>query len=217
MPAAGIHDVPSASMAQAVRPSGRRRLTRAARAEQLLDVAEAQFVALGVDGASIEGIAAAAGVSRPVVYDHFGSKEDLFLRLLVRARSQFDADLAAGVAGIDDPVDRLRAGITAAFRFMAADRRRWALLFDRLAASGPLAAEQQRLREATVGAIAEQVRLAFPTLDRDRALAHAQVLSGAAEQLERWWRTRPDLTVDDLVEHLFHATWDGFRSLTDRP
>ncbi|HRA06299.1 MAG TPA: helix-turn-helix domain-containing protein, partial [Propionicimonas sp.] len=54
------------------------RMTRAERREQLIDVARALFAERGLEGTSVEEIAAHAGVSKPVVYEHFGGKEGLY-------------------------------------------------------------------------------------------------------------------------------------------
>ena len=70
----------------------RRRLTGAERAEQVLDVAEELLTAKGYDRTSIEDIAQAAGVSRPIVYGHHGSKEGVYLACMARARRRLVED-----------------------------------------------------------------------------------------------------------------------------
>lgn len=196
----------------------RRRLTREQRAAQLLDVAEGVFVDRGFEGASIEAIAAAAGVTRPVVYEHYESKEQMF-RLLVRAaRAELDETIIVSVAGIDDNEARLRAGVAAVFRFMGENRRRWALLFDRLASSGDLVAEQTALRLRTVEMIAGLIgAAAAPETERLTIDLFAHALSGAAEQIERWWREHPDIPPDVLADHLVAFAWPGLSALAEGP
>src|SRR5688572_11080546 len=104
------------------------RLSKDARVEQLLDIAQAVFVDHGFDGTSIEQIARAAGVSRPIVYEHFGSKDGIYLACLRRARAQLDEALAAAVAEADGIEERLAAGVAACFRFIEQDPSRWAVL-----------------------------------------------------------------------------------------
>ncbi|MEY2477216.1 MAG: hypothetical protein QOG87_2531 [Actinomycetota bacterium] len=194
----------------------RRRLTPEQRAAQLLDVAEGVFVERGLDGASIEAIAAGAGVTRPVVYEHYESKEQMFLLLIRRARAELDETLLAAVVDSDDALAQLRAGVDAVFAFMEADRRRWALLFDRLAASGAVAEEQARLRAETVERIALLFRAAAPNADDLTITLSANALSGAAEQVERWWRQHPDTPREALVDHLVAFAWNGVEPLTRR-
>lgn len=192
----------------------RRRLTPEQRAAQLLDVAEGVFVERGLDGASIEAIAASAGVTRPVVYEHYASKEQMFLLLIRRARAQLDETLLGAVVDTDDALAQLRAGVDAVFTFMEADRQRWALLFDRLAASGAVAEEQARLRAETVERIAALFRAAAPNADDLTITLSANALSGAAEQVERWWRLHPDTPREHLVDHLVAFAWRGLEPLT---
>ena len=56
----------------------RSRMSRAQRRSQLTDVGRSLFAIRGLDGTTIEEIAVAAGVSKPVIYEHFGSKEGLY-------------------------------------------------------------------------------------------------------------------------------------------
>src|SRR5258708_18006977 len=80
--------------------SGRRRMTGKERREQLLDIGRRLFAERGFEGTSIEEIAAKAGVSKPVVYEHFGGKEGLYAvvvdreveRLLAMATALLDGD-----------------------------------------------------------------------------------------------------------------------------
>ena len=68
------------------------RLTRSERREQLIDVARALFAERGLEGTSVEEIAAHAGVSKPVVYEHFGGKEGLYAVVVDReVRTLHDA------------------------------------------------------------------------------------------------------------------------------
>src|SRR6185295_9059197 len=66
------------------------RVPRAVREQQLLDLAEELFIGNGYAGFSIEDLCRAANVSRPVVYDHFGSKDGIYLACLRRIRDEFE-------------------------------------------------------------------------------------------------------------------------------
>lgn len=85
-------------------PAPRRtRMTAAARREQLVDVGRRVFAAKGVDGTSVEDLAATAGVSKPVVYEHFGGKEGLYAVVVDRElRALTDAVTASLTAGGSD-------------------------------------------------------------------------------------------------------------------
>lgn len=186
-----------------------RRLPRDERVEQLLDVAQEVFAQQGYDGASIEQIARAAGISRPVVYEHFGSKEGIYLACLRRGRAELDAALVDATAGVDDLEQRLAAGVDACFAFIEADPSRWAVLFNGVAVHGTVAAEATRLRMATVATIADMIHAARPRTPRRQVEAFANALSGAGEQLERWWRLNPDIPRAEIAGYLHSFAWEG--------
>jgi len=75
------------------------RLTGPQRREQLLGVALTLFAERGIDGTSVEEIAAAAGVSKPVVYEHFGGKEGLYAAVVEREARRLDDAIQAALAG----------------------------------------------------------------------------------------------------------------------
>jgi len=87
----------------------RQRPSRAARRDALLEIAAREFAHGGWDQTSVDQIARAAGVSAPVLYDHFGSKRGLFLELLERHSASLLEHIASAVAAAKDPESRLRA------------------------------------------------------------------------------------------------------------
>ena len=91
---------PDPERAKRGRPAGVRghkhgRVPHALRREQLIDIAEELFVAKGYAATSIEDITRIAGVSRPIVYGHFGTKEAIYIACVERIRAELEADLAA--------------------------------------------------------------------------------------------------------------------------
>jgi AcrR family transcriptional regulator len=201
----------------AAKPTGRR-MARAARVEQLLNVAEVLFAEYGYDGTSIERIAKAAGITRPVVYDHFGSKEGIYLACVRRARERFEFVVAEGILGVDDLEQRVYAGLDACFAFIEEDPDRWAVMFRGVAVQGHVAEEALRMRFATVTALADLIHDAAPDSSREKVEAFAHALSGAGEQLERWWRQNPHLTRREIVGHFHSFAWSGLSQLvTEQP
>lgn len=190
-----------------------RRMARAARVEQLLNVAEVLFAEYGYDGTSIERIAKAAGITRPVVYDHFGSKEGIYLACVSRARERFELAVAEGIVGVEDLEQRLYAGLDACFAFIEEDPDRWAVMFRGVAVTGHVAEEALRMRFATVTALADLIHAAVPRAPRREVEAFAHALSGAGEQLERWWRDNPELSRQEIVGHFHSFAWRGLRQL----
>lgn len=175
----------------------------------MLDVAERVFADEGYSAASIELIAREAGISRPIVYEHFGSKDGIYLACVQRARERLETELFEAVAGVDDLSTRLERGIDAIFAFIERNPRPWAVLFSGVAVSGPMAEEMVRMRFGTVDAIADLLDAASPTTPREEVEAFAHALSGAGEQVERWWRRNPDIPRERVVEYLHRFAWSG--------
>lgn len=190
-----------------------RRMARAARIEQLLNVAEVLFAEYGYDGTSIERIAKAAGITRPVVYDHFGSKEGIYLACVRRAHERFETVVAQGIVGAEDFEQRLYAGLEACFAFIEDDPDRWAVMFRGVAVTGHVAEEALRMRFATVTALADLIHAAAPRAPRQQVEAFAHALSGAGEQLERWWRKNPEMSRSEIVDHFHAFAWRGLSQL----
>jgi AcrR family transcriptional regulator len=192
------------------------RVPRAVREEQLLEVAEHVFAKHGYQGSSIEDIARAAGVTRPVVYDHFGSKEGIYLACVKRARAELERGITAAAGSTTDPGEQLWGGINAYFEFVERHGKAWDVLFGQgSAVAGPAAEEVTRQRFATVNKIAELltpfVKGSEVNEESIEALAHA--LSGSGEQLAKWWRRNAHLTREQIAGYHMAFAWIGLQQL----
>jgi AcrR family transcriptional regulator len=193
----------------------RRRLRRGERSEQLLDVAEGLFAARGYERTSIEAIARAAGVTRPIVYEHFGSKDGIYLACVQRARGQFHRAVLSAVVGVDGLSARLHAALDACFAFIETDPDRWGVMFRGAALTGTAGDESTRLRFETVAMLGAVIQDAVPGAPADEVQAYAHALSGAGEEMERWWRSRPDVPRATIVGHLHRFALFGVSRLAD--
>jgi AcrR family transcriptional regulator len=189
------------------------RVPRPVREQQLLDVAEEQFATRGYDGASIEEIARLAGVSRPIVYDHFGDKEGLYLACLRRARGELEEMILTATASARTPREMLERGTDAYFEFVERSGQRWAVLFGGAGLTGSAAEEVARLRFATVARIRDLVAAIAPGADVATVEAFAHAISGSSEQVAKWWRANPKFTRPQVVAHQFAFAWSGLREL----
>jgi AcrR family transcriptional regulator len=190
------------------------RLPRAEREEQLLDIAKGLFAAQGFQATSIEDIARAAGVTRPVVYDHFGSKDNIYLACVRAARAELERMLTEAVSARDDPGAQLWGGINAYFEFIERDASAWDVLFGPGAAvTGPTADEVRHLRFATVSRIGELLAPAVSNVDALAIDALAHALSGSGEQLAKWWREHPELSREQVAGYHMAFSWLGLREL----
>jgi AcrR family transcriptional regulator len=105
------------------------RLPAPERREQLLDVALRVFSASGFHGSSMNDVAEAAGVTKPVLYQHFASKRELYLALLDTAGEHVNAVILAAAADATGPHDQVTRGVRAYFHWVAEHRDSFLLLF----------------------------------------------------------------------------------------
>jgi AcrR family transcriptional regulator len=104
--------------------------------EQLIAIATRLFGERGYEGASIEAVLRESGVSRGALYHHFDSKEALFEAVFEAVETSVSHEIVAATAGIDDPVDALRAGSVAWVRLAADPLVRRVVIIDAPAVLG---------------------------------------------------------------------------------
>jgi AcrR family transcriptional regulator len=106
------------------------RLPRDARRAQLLDAAREVFVAQGYHAAAMDDIAVHAGVSKPVLYQHFPGKLDLYLALLEASCDAIIANCGAALESTNDNKQRVAAAIDAFYEYVAGDTGAFRLVFE---------------------------------------------------------------------------------------
>lgn len=197
----------------------RRRLPRAERERQMLDVAARVFAARGFHAATMDEIAAEVGVTKPMLYAYFGSKEGLYLESVDRAGADL-LDRLRGAASADLPPDRrLWAGVLAFLQFVEEHRAGWSVLYNEMASSGgPFAERVAEFRRAIALLIDAVLREAGDGMDPAEGvtgsaepLAHALV--GAGESLANWWLAHPEASREQVATHLMNFAWIGLGRL----
>jgi AcrR family transcriptional regulator len=194
----------------------RGRTPRAVREAQMVAAAERLFSERGYHGVSMDEIATASGISKPMLYDYFGSKEGLFLACVERARGRLFEEIAGAVRGADEAEAALRAGVEAFLVFANAQRATWTVLFGE---SGRFNETASAIRAEQAGLIAQLLR-ELPGWDREPdaeeldAVAH--IFVGAAEAIAFWAVDRPAITLDRVADHLMAVLWPVVRELPKR-
>lgn len=191
----------------------RRRLSKEARRAQLVAAAEAVFSEVGYSGATMELVAARDGVTRSLLYEHFASIDEIYLECHRTAREEmqqrvFEAVVRAGPA----LQDQLRAGLFAYFVYFRGRAQRFELLYGPGGAGGPLAEQTAELRFMAAEQIASLFIAAAPHVPRYEAVGAAHIVSGAAEQLARWWHRNPDISLETVVEGVMTVIWPGLQT-----
>jgi AcrR family transcriptional regulator len=186
------------------------RLPRGARRLQLLRAAQDVFVAQGFHAAAMDDIADRAGVSKPVLYQHFPGKRELYLALLEEHVGQLADRVREALAATDDNHQRVQGAVTAYFEFIDAEGEAFRLVFESDLRNDPdVRAVVDRGTELGVEAIAEVIA-ADTGADRERALLLAAGLTGLSETSARWWLPRKGtVSREEAVSLMTSLAWRG--------
>lgn len=201
------------------KPSPRNRMTGPQRRQQLIEVGRRLFAEKGFEGTSVEEIAASAGVSKPVLYEHFGGKEGLYAVVvdreiqallsqmtaaLTQEKSHARALLEAAAMALLDYIDSSTDG----FRILVRDSPpgqstgSFASLISDIASQVEhiLAAEFRRRR-----------------LDPKTAPLYAQMLVGMVAIPGGWWLDSRKMKKEDVAAHLVNLAWNGLSGMEAKP
>jgi AcrR family transcriptional regulator len=196
------------------------RLARSARRKQLLAAAQEVFVANGYHGAAMDDIAERAGVSKPVLYQHFPGKRELYLALLDTQTATLADAVVRALATTDDNQQRIHAVLSAYFAFVDRDEQDGAfrLIFESDLVNDPDVRQRVELvTRKTMNAVADTVA-ADTGLSRPEAELLATALTGSAQVVARWWldtdRPVPRERAIRLLESLL---WRGISNFPRQP
>jgi AcrR family transcriptional regulator len=193
----------------------RPRLSASERREQVLAVAGELFAEHGYHGASMEQLADAAGVSKPVLYQHFASKHELYLAVVRDAVEEMEAVVRRALAGTEDNRARIHGAIAAYFDFVETGR------FQLLFGSGELAdaevrAEVEGAERRIAGAVGTLIA-SDAGLSETAAHFLASAVRGLAMEGARWWVEHPEVDRDEAVRLVARLVWRGLGSFTPQP
>jgi len=190
--------------------SPRLRLPRSQRRRQLLGAAQEVFVAQGYHAAAMDDIAERAGVSKPVLYQHFPGKLELYLALVDQHAEELEQRVRDALASTTDNRLRVTASIQAYFDFVDTDGEAFRLVFETDLRNEPAVAERvQRALQRCVEAIATTIA-GDTGAPADEALLLSVGLSGLAEISARWWLdSRDRIPKDQAVRLLSALAWRG--------
>src|SRR6202046_2526085 len=209
-----MSDLANAAGRSGVKPatSARRgnRLPRDERRGQLLMAASDIVVDRGYHAAVMDEIAERAGVSKPVLYQHFSSKLELYLAVLQRHVDNLVSGLRQALRTTTDNRQRLRSAVGAFFDFIEHDSLGYRLIFENDFTTEPQVAAQVRVAtESCIDAVFDLIS-ADSGLDPHRARMIAVGLVGVSVDCARYWldADRP-ITKDDAVDGTVQFAWGG--------
>jgi AcrR family transcriptional regulator len=197
--------------------SVRTRLSRDDRMEQTLEAAHALFAERGYAAVTMDEIASAIGVTKPLLYNYFGNKERLYIACLERAGDALIATIADAVGATANPGDALGAGVRAFFSFLDTDRSAWAVLFDEtLPHGGEVFDRVAAYRGQIVDLVSASLLAQLPERSRTAAKIEVEALStallGASEALARWWLRTEAIGAEAAAELLISTVEPGLRN-----
>jgi len=189
------------------------RLPAAQRREQLLETATGVFARQGYHAASMNDVAEAAGVTKPVLYQHFSSKRDLFVELLTEIGNQLRDTITKATAEANGPHEQIEMGFAAYFGYVETHTDAFRVLFGSGARRDPeFSSFAQSVEDAIAEAIAELILVdGQPAGDRE-LLAHTIV--GMTEAASRYWLAhdrRPGIAT--LSRRVSQLAWAGMRGI----
>jgi AcrR family transcriptional regulator len=177
----------------------------------MLDAAVQMFSVNGYHETSMDSIAAAARISKPMLYLYYGSKEDLFGACLNRELGRFIDAVRADIDFTKSPKDLLRNAIGSFLRYIDANRASWIVMYTQAISSQAFAHTVREGREQIIELVAELVRggTRAPRPDAEHQMM-AVALVGAGEAMANRLSTG-DIDVDEAAQLMIDLFWHGLR------
>ena len=189
------------------------RLPADQRRRQLLEIACRVFADTGFHASAMDDIAHAAGVTKPVLYQHFASKRALFTEVLDDVGGQLLTSLGTATAEATTGRDRVQAGFAAYFTFVTENEAAFRVLFGAAARNDPeFAAIVDRILED----VAEEISLLIEipgTAEHRRVLAHAVIGIAEATSRDALTADGTSLEPDRLAAWVAELAWFGLRGV----
>ncbi len=176
----------------------------------MLTAAREVFVAQGYHTAGMDDIAERAGVSKPVLYQHFPGKLDLYLALLDDGIASLLDTLRSALESTNDNKQRVRGAISAYFGFIDDPDGAYRLVFESDLTNDPAVRDRLESADAACGWMMADVIAEDTGLSEDQAHLLATGLLGMAQIAARNWLRDPQtLTRDAAIDLIASLGWRG--------
>lgn len=187
------------------------RLPAAERKAALLDAAMTVFSAEGYQATTMDAVAAEAGVTKPVLYQHFPSKRELFHHLLSEVADRMRSAVVEAVAEATTPHQQVQFGFRAYFTFVATHPDQFRLLFgEGVRSDDTFSGEVHQVEREIAAVIAELITIDGASATARLALAHGLV--GLAEATGRHWALDAEhVDLHTMTELVTELAWRGLR------
>jgi AcrR family transcriptional regulator len=197
----------------------RRRLSAEERRESILEAANEVFGEHGFEHVRIDDVAAAAGISKALIYEHFGSKQELYIELMNNAAEEL-LGLLVRAASAPGMTGALRMENAAAAGFQWVQEHPHAFhMFIRDVTDPEISAHQETLRRQSVTAMADVMEMEPPEtrvgMARRQTEQLAEMIVGGWYALADWWLRHQDVPREELMTSMLGFMWLGLGQMQD--
>ncbi|MBC7793383.1 MAG: TetR/AcrR family transcriptional regulator [Clostridia bacterium] len=196
----------------------KKRLTAAERRTQLLEISREVFAAGSYESTSLDEVAHRAGVSKPIIYEHFGAKEGLYAAIVDREMDQLVARVSERIAN-GSPRERFEAAVLAFMTYAKEEPAGFAVL----TRDSPSASARRGLTRV-IDDLAHRVGDVFRNeleaagYEAKAAPIYAHALVGLVTQVGQWWAAEGrSFSITQVAEHVSALGWMGLRRLPKIP
>lgn len=207
----------SKSQEMSLPPAKKTKLSAAERRLQLIAVGRAVFAKNGYDATSMDEIAQDAGVSKPLIYEHFGGKEGLYAVIVDRETEALITHVVSSVSK-GSPRARWEAAVMSLLSYAKDNPDGFAVL-TRDQPNG----RRGRGITTVIGETGDHLRVIFDeALERagfnpQFSLLYAHALIGMVVQATHWWVDNPEISIEEVGRHVAAISWMGLRHLPKNP
>lgn len=195
----------------------KRRLSAAERRAQLIEVGRKVFAKTGYEATTVEEIAGEAGVSKPVVYEHFGGKEGLYAVVIDREMENVVAMITAAISE-GTPRERGEQAVLSFLTYVRDEPDGFAVLCQ----DAPLSMSGGGIT-SMLNMVAERVSDVFVASLKEAGMStkyapiYAHALIGMVTYVGQWWTDARSPSVEKVASHLMALSWMGLRHLPKQP
>ena len=188
------------------------RLPRSARRSQLLGAAQEVFVAQGYHAAAMDDIAERAGVSKPVLYQHFPGKLDLYLALLDKHCDALVEAIRSALAATTDNKQRVAATTEAYFAYVAGESGAFRLVFESDLTNEEAVRERVERVTRETATLVSKVIAEDTDLPPEEAMLLAVGVCGLCQVTARYWLAESgEIPHDEAVRLVSSLSWRGLK------
>lgn len=191
-------------------------MTGRERREQLISIGREVFAERGFEGTSVEEIASRAGVSKPVVYEHFGGKEGLYAVIMDREMRHLEEVITTSLAD-GRSRERIERAVLALLTYVEEETDGF-LLLGRDMVPGRDRSYSTMLNSA-VAQVSHILAQAFTRqgLDPEVAVLYGQALVGMVSMTAQWWLDEREPAKEEVAAHIVNLCWNGLAGMKKEP